>query len=443
VASALGAGCSASNLGGSSVQTQDGGGSGSGSNSSSGSDSGSGSGSGGSSSGGTEGGQPASYPAFPPEMGQLVDNGGGKLTAAKIVTVTWATDSNASSLQDFDDRLGASQYWKTALAEYGIGTASSSPADHVVVQTAAPNPWDAAAIDTWAQQQAAGAPTNGWPAPDAQTVYMVFVPPDVKVTDKGQDACQSEGGYHVELQAGANPNGVAYALAIQNCSVEGGTNVLQDSTSTAAHEIAEAATDPFPNNAPSLYGFDPDHLAWELWNEWQDEVADACEYFDEAYYTEGSDLPYLVQRLWSNASAKAGHDPCVPVPSGPYNNVTPLDLQSIDVNAVDANGNVSPFTTKGWRIAPGQSAKVKVGLYSDTPMAPWTVEIIDSDGVGQKPPGVLTVSPSTFTGQNGDTVELTITVETAPTQGTAALLTFGSVFGGQQHHYMPVIVGTY
>jgi hypothetical protein len=385
----------------------------------------------------------SSYPAFTPEMPQLVDNGGPKLTSAKIVTVTWATDTNAASLQDFDDKLGPSQYWKTALAEYGIGPASSGPTNHVVVQTAPPNPWDAAAIDTWTQTQIAGAPANGWPAPDAQSVYMVFVPSTVKVTDTGADACASEAGYHVELKAGSNPDGVAYALAIQNCSIEAGTNVLQDSTSTAAHEIAEAATDPYPNNAPSIYGFDPDHLAWEVWNEWQDEVADACEYFDEAYYTEGSDLPYMVQRLWSNASAKAGHDPCVPVPSGPYNNVSPLGLQTISVAAVDANGNVSPFTTKGWRIAAGQSAKVQVGLWSDAPMATWTVEIIGTDGVGSKPPGVLSVTPSTFTGRNGDTVDLTVTVQTAPTQGTAALLTFGSVFGGQEHHYMPVLVGVY
>jgi hypothetical protein len=395
-----------------------------------------------SSSGSSSSGGSSTYPAFPPEMPTLVDAKGGKLTSAKIVTVTWSTDPNAATLQDFDDKIGASQYWKTALAEYGIGPATSGASNHVVVTTAPPNPWDAAAIDAWTQQMAVAAPGNGWPAPDAQTVYMVFVPPDVAVTDQGADACNVEAGYHVELTAGPNPDGVAYALALQHCSSEFGTNVVSDSTETAAHEIAEAATDPYPNNAPAWGTFDADHLSWELWNDYQDEVADACEYFDEAYYKEGTDLPYMVQRLWSNASGKAGHDPCVPAPAGAYNNVTPLDLASVSVTAVDVNGKVTPFTTKGWQVPVGQTVKVKVGFYSDAPHAAWQVQAAEGDCCTQPWASVLTVSPTSFTGQNGDSVELSITANKAPAQGSAALLTFTSDAGQGTKHYMPVVVGT-
>jgi hypothetical protein len=428
------AGCGSSSGNPADAESQDAGGSSSGSDS-------------GSSSGATAG-----YPAFTPEMPVLQNANGATLTAPRIVTVTWPSDTNQASLQDFDDRIGASAYWKTALTEYGIGPASSGPSNHVVVQTPPPATWAASDIDAWAQQQAGSPSTSGWPAPDAQTVYMVFVPSTINVTDvdpstnKTVDACILEEGYHTTLTAGTNPSGVAYALALEHCPIEYGTDVLGDATETAAHELAEAATDPFADalgNPSGWIGFDADHLAWELWNQWQDEVADACQYFDEAYYKEGADLPYMVQRLWSNASAKAGHDPCVPAPAGPYSNVTPLGLDSLSVTAVDAAGTASKFSTKGWHIAPGQTAKVQVGFYSDGPTSAWSVQAVEGDCCTQGWTRALTVSPSTFTGQNGDTVELTITADNAPAQGTAALLTFWSDAGNKQNHYMPVVVGVY
>jgi hypothetical protein len=91
-------------------------------------------------------------------------------------------------------------------------------------------------------------------------------------------------------------------------------------------------------------------------------VGDLCECFDEVYLQGGSDEPYMLCRLWSNASAAAGHDPCVPAPGSAYND--------------------------------------------------------------------------------------TITVDQAPAQGTAALLTFWSdagpsAAGTHVHHYVPVVVATY
>jgi hypothetical protein len=445
---AVASGCGSSSGGGVTVNGDAGAGSSSGGGDGGASSSGGDDAASSSSSGGSSGAGSSTYPAFPPEMGTIVDAKGGTLTAAKIVTVTWSTDPNAATLQDFDDKLGASQYWRTALAEYGIGPATGGASDHVVVTTAPPNPWDASAIDAWTQQMAAAAPGNGWPAPDAQTVYMVFVPPDVVVNDKdpgtGQptDACNLEQGYHVAITAGSNPDGVAYALCIQHCSSEYGTQVVSDSTETAAHEIAGAATDPYPTSAPAWGTFDADHLGWELWNDYQDEVADACEWFDEVYYEEGADLPYMVARLWSNASGKAGHDPCVPAPAGAYNNVTPLGLESVSVTAIDVNGGVSPFTTKGWHVPVGQTVKVTVGFYSDAPHAAWQVQADEGDCCTQPWDSVLTVSPSSFAGQNGDTVELSITTNQAPAQGDAALLTFSSDAGQGTKHHMPVVVAT-
>jgi hypothetical protein len=57
-----------------------------------------------------------------------------------------------------------------------------------------------------------------------------------------------------------------------------GMSVVDDATASGAHEIVESATDPATNSNPAVVGFDPGHLAWELWTEWQDEIADACEF---------------------------------------------------------------------------------------------------------------------------------------------------------------------
>jgi hypothetical protein len=311
------------------------------------------------------------------------------------------------------------------------------------VQTALTTGIDESAIDTWVQDQIANAATSGWPSPDAQTAYIVYVPDTVKVTSQGADACTSSFGYHVELEAGANPNGVSYGLILEQCYTQANQTLMQNATATAAHEIAEATTDPYPNNDPALHGFDSNHLGWALWNDWQDEVGDLCQYFDEVYFQGGSDEPYLLCRLWSNASGAAGHDPCVPVPTTPYNNVTPLGLQDVSVQAVGGDGTVATFATKGWRIAPGQSANVTVGFYSDAPTGAWTVQAVEGDCCTSPWTSVLTITPSTFSGKNGDKVQLGITVNNAPTQGTAALLTFWSDAGNKQNHYMPVVVATY
>ena len=127
--------------------------------------------------------------------------------------------------------------------------------------------------------------------------------------------------------------------------------------------------------------------------------------------------------------------------------MTPLGPVSLDVNALvynpDGSTSVAPFTTKGWRIAPGATATVQVGFYSDAPMDAWTVTAIEGDCCTYPWADVLTVTPSTFSGKNGDTVSLSITVKAAPAQGTAALLTFSSSKRVGTTHMMPVIVGTY
>jgi hypothetical protein len=375
------------------------------------------------------------YEAFPPDFPTIENQGGPVLGHPRLVTVTWASDPQAPTLEAFDQALGASSYWKTVMGEYAIG-----PIQNVAVTIAAAPPaqWADTDIDAWVKQQAQSS-TSGWPAPDGETAYIVYLPATVQLTSMGQAACQAYAGYHTDL--GTNPD-IAYALVPEACYQGTGYSLVDNATSSAAHEIVESATDPFSNQSPAWLGFDKDHLAWELWTEWQDEIADACEFSNYTYFKEGSDLPYLVARIWSNASAQAGHDPCLPLVAGAYFDVAPQGLQDVGVQAVAADGmTVQGFTSKGWRISPGQSATVSVGFFSDAPRSAWSVAVAEGDCC-TTPAGLLDISPTMLSGKNGDVGQVTITVKKAPAVGSAISLSFTSGDGMLQH-VRPVLVGAY
>ncbi len=368
------------------------------------------------------------YEAVPPDFPAIVDNGGPKLTAPKLVTITWAGDPSAATLQDFDAKLGASAYWKATTAEYGIGPATST---NLVVASAPPSTWDDTEVDAWVKTQAQSR-SSGWPPPDGQTLYVVYLPASVTLTSMGKDACRQYSGYHTDLHT--DPD-IAYALIPEGCYRGSGYSLLDNATSSAAHEIVEAAADPFTNASPGVIGFDRAHLAWEIWTQWQDEIADACEYGHDAYYREGADLPYLVARIWSNASAQAGHDPCGPRTPAPYFDVAPLGLADVAVLVVGPDGrSVAPFRGEAWHLAVGQSLAVKVAFFSDVPSDPWQVRITEGGCCGP-PEGVLAIEPSTLSGKNGDVAVVTLTAKGAPAprSGNAVPLTFSSASTSAVH----------
>ena len=366
---------------------------------------------------------------------QVVDQGGPKLNVPRIVTVTWADDDAGAVMRDFDHKIGASKYWKETTAEYGIGPAVS---DDVILQTAPPAAWDDTQIDPWVQTNATSS-SSGWPQPDGETMYVVYLPASVKLTTMGQDACQAYGGYHTDL--GGNPD-VSYALIPESCWVGTGFSLIDNATSSAAHEIVEAATDPFPNESPAMLGYDGNHVAWELWTQWQDELADACEFRSDTYYREGADLPYMVARIWSNAAAAAEMDPCAPVIGLPYFDVEPQGLQDLSVQAVGSDGKtVAGFSPKGWHISPGQTQTVSVVLEGVSPTTTWGVVATEGDCC-TNPAGLLTITPSQFTGHSGDVMQVSITVHAAPKIGTAIMMTFASQDNGTTH-LRPAVIGAY
>ncbi len=386
----------------------------------------------------SSGGPPrSSYPALKPDVGQLVNRGGALLTSAKIVTVTWTVDPNESALEDFGDKLGASSYWKTVAGEYGGGPAISGAANHVEISTPPPAMIEETDLETWLVQQVGGT-TSGWPAWDPETVYVVYVPTATMLTSAGVDTCQTHASMHAEVAVGNDPH-VTYVFVDESCN--GTRSVLDGATSAASHEILEAVTNPHTFSDQGVIGFDTAHLAWGLLdNQHDDEIGDTCEGFSDAFFTGPADLPYSLQRMWSNANAATGHSPCVPQSMEPYFNVTPIGMEMLDVLVGVAQ---TPKTALGYRVAVGSTRTFDVAYYSDAPTGYWDLTAVEGNGITPPAAPQLTLALAKGGGLNGDKDQVTVTVNSAGTNGNAILMTIVSTAPGHTTHYSPILIGAY
>jgi hypothetical protein len=268
------------------------------------------------------------------------------------------------------------------------------------------------------------------------------------------DACQQGvGGYHGSVTSPVLGGDVAYAV-VPSCAFGGPTT--DESTASMSHELIEAATDPFSSDRNvqnvAWYGFDQNHFDWMYFNELQAENGDACEFYREAFFqnTEPS-FSYVVQRIWSNSSIAGGHHPCVPVPSGPYFNVTPLGLKPVTVTLpglLTGGGGPQNTSTMGVRIPAGQTGTFTVGFYSDAPTSgPWTISattgnpiLRGQDFLAQYNGSTITASVDRTSGLNGEKAHVTVSVTTTGATFGGELLTITSTLGGVAH-YMPIWIG--
>jgi hypothetical protein len=389
-------------------------------------------------------GAPSStYPAFKPDLANLANNGGVVLTNAVIVPVTWPGDPGAAFLEKFSDEIGTSDYWTKTTVEYGVGPGQSGAANHVRLTEAAPAVMSDQDLDNFVIKNAGDPAISHWPAPTAQTVYLLMLPQDMSLTLGGQDACgQGIGGYHTNTTV--NGNQVAYAI-VPRCAFGGATTpqqLLDLATQSASHELIEAATDPHPQTDAAWIGYDDNHLSFDFFQQFQSENADSCEFFKSSFYqnTETS-FAFNVQRSWSNKSAQAGHDPCVPLPANPYFNVAPIAAEDLVVDLSTVGGNAAS-KTRGYAVKVGETRTFAVGLYSDAPTSgPWALTVAESNPVfGAPKTSRLAVSIDKQTGQNGEKAYVTVTVKLAG-KTKAELLTVVSS-SGQSKHYMPILIGT-
>jgi hypothetical protein len=392
------------------------------------------------------------YPAFTPYMPQVLNQGGTVLASPQIVTITWLSDTSYATWEAFDDGIGATAYWSAATSQYGVGAATGGTSNHVEQSTAEPTSWSDTDVANFVLAQAGDLTTSGWPAPNGNILYTIYLPQTTSSTFTLQGfgaACSAGvGGYHDNVYLTGTGN-IAYAVVL-DCPGDQTTDV----TESASHELAEGSTDPYPSSSIAYMGLDDSkYYAWDFYQAGSGtEVGDMCEVYFDSFYTDTTDsnFNYGVQRIWSNSNAIAGHAPCVPAETGSYFNVTPLDLEPVTIDAIDIGG-LSTSPTLGYTIPVGKSKTFAVGFYSDGPVtAPWTVTVRDEGdpyagyyftAVGTS---AVTASIDVTSGQNGQIGYVTVTVNSVD-QTKADLIVIesrsassGGSFG--LRHIMPILI---
>jgi hypothetical protein len=360
-------------------------------------------------------GEAGTYDALPAPP-QVQNGDGGVLASPNIVAIFFANEDPMllPTLESFYTGIGASTYW-AATSEYGVGPATAT---NVVLTEDAPatiddtsdSAGDNTALETWLLNAITAAPSE-LPAWTPNTEYVVNYPATTKVTSDG-DQCVAFDGYHSDFQNAAMTTTYNYAV-VPRCTDMGST-LLATFASTASHELIEGATDPYPDYAPGWAQVDNAHLYFDEANTGS-EIGDMCQDDLEAYY-QFSDFPFIVQRFWSNKSALAGHDPCVPeLPNTVFFNAVP---ELPDTGLFNYNlGNVKVDSVT---IPVGQSKTIYVDLYSDGVIPDWDVQAYDFNYFysGVATDALLTFDMPITKGNNGARLPVTITVKAAGNANT-------------------------
>jgi hypothetical protein len=303
-------------------------------------------------------------------------SGRSVLGAPSLVTVTFPDDPLAPKLEAFAKELQTSAYWTTVTAPYcdGDGGPCIGPGSAPVAITY-PSPAASLYVDIPEEGVDAdsGVALQPWlldaieagvlpaPAPGidagledgvlSDTVYLLYFPPETTIESGSSTSCTDFVGYHYVAQYG--DTWLVYAV-LPECPPSP-PNVAIDVTVAASHEIVEAVTDPMLDGSGGYcLSPSPGNIGWIDATD-VGEAADLCEFDIPNTWSFGS---YSVQRIWSNANASLGHDPCAPVPTD------------------DAYFNASPETSY-FVMDVGSSVTFDVDAFSTTPRDDWTLAVYD------------------------------------------------------------------
>ncbi len=372
----------------------------------------------------------------------VVYGGAPLVLAPKVVTITFPGDSLAGSLSTFGDGLTSTPYWTSVTSEYcsaasscigqGTGTTvalTTAPAASYTDSTTG----GASSLQTFL----AGLITSGKvPAATADTIYALYFPSTVSISLDGATSCSVFGGYHSSMTMGSET--VIYAV-IDECPPQTGAKpatLLEETTISGSHEVVEASTNPVNTQQEAGFYLDfsqQNSIGWN--NVGGGEIGDLCVDPFGLGQDETLENGYTVQRIWSATNAKAGKNPCVPIPTGEvYFNAFP----TVSAVVVDV----------------GQSKTIEVDALADGAMGAWTVGVQDATNQsGTTPYLSFTIPGSVNNPQLGPTVqmtsgskiEVTVTLEADPGStpdqvATGIMLSLNSAHTAA--HYWPFIALT-
>lgn len=379
---------------------------------------------------------PAPFPAFKIDAPQVVSAGGPVLKTPKVTPIFLPGFQYTKEVTDYAATLGATKFWSASVGEYGVGALTSNMP---ITSTDAPASGNMNISDQDIQNYVSsrfdGTHMEYGSKPDPDTIYTLFFPTTTTISlggggGGGGQSCQSFGGYHDNVTV--NGQDVAYAV-IPDCGSFGMLNGLDALTGTTSHEWEEAVTDPFPSTQPAYGSVDDAHAIWEFFLG-GGEVGDMCAQFSSSFYKPDG-YAYVVQRPWSNASAKAGHDPCQPeLDNEVYFNSAPVFPDMITLG-----GGGQTFTTEGIKIPVGMTKTLELDLFSEAPTTgPWNVTVQGLTRGGGAAP--LSFTYDKQSGQNGDKIMVSITAtaaSTSPSKTSRLLIT--SQLGATKHIWLGLV----
>jgi hypothetical protein len=335
-------------------------------------------------------------------------NGGPVIASPVLVPITYQDDTNRATLEAHAVWMAGSTWLTTVGAEYGVGAASIL--GNGELSSNAPMTLN----DSQLQSNLAGWIMGGSvPRPAGgsfdSVLYMVYLPSHTTMTGPGSAAgCSDFDAYHQEM----NMSGihVSYEVILACPTSTPGLNDLQQEELAAAHELIEAATDPFPNTNPGWIF--PSNAA-SPWAVIGGEVADLCAQ-PRQVYSEGQNY---AQRVWSNAAAASGtQDPCIPAGSEAYYGVT---------SAVGGSGTA------------GMQLKFMLDGWSTAPVSNWNLNV--GPGPGTFRP---TLALDLHSLNNGGHAMLTVTIPAGTPGGGVAVVFVQSSFSMTDYHLWPLLIET-
>lgn len=320
----------------------------------------------------------------------------------------------------FLSALGASEYWRTTTSEYGVEPLGAVTA----VDFPKPLPSYMSAADTQAfvaeTIRASGlisgttVPWSGW-ALRPDTLFLFFIPTQNQIE---LISCSKALGYHNYALITSSGDVAPYAvMGGLDCPTADGSWPTSLSM-VVSHELVEAATDPFPGIAPALQRVDNDHAALDRIS--GSEIGDLCNALPPIVANLEGASAALVARIYSNAQAAAGKDPCVPEDPtfGPFFQTTIVLLDPVKLAGIP--------TVRGVQVSVGQTVTVEVRIATsariDDPIAlEPTTSVVPATSTQ---PAELTLTLDRDTARNGDVVHLSITRNAPPPPGAQ-----GTYFG--------------
>lgn len=367
--------------------------------------------------------QPLSLGALMPQ--EVAGNPQAIMATPTVVAITYDTDPQRADVEAFYAQYAASPAWALQTAEYGIGALTVGTPRHL---TGTPAPSDTAIHQILTSKLTGASPA--WGAPDENTLYSFTLPVGTHYIDNsGQMRC---GGYHDDVIVGGVD--VAYSVQVP-CTFPPPTTALQVLGFTLSHELVEGVTDPRYEHDYAWGAVDDAHQVWSYVTD--GEVADLCIYTSTFLWDNAPGMTYTIQRMWSNAAARAGTDPCIGDPSTPYYQGVPDQPDDVTISLFG-----SQIMTKGTRIAVGASGTLTLHVMG-TGGGPFIVSVHDvsSTFFGDQTPA-LTFTQPTGAHALGDTITVPVTVHAKDTYlGAESFEVDTTPMGGGPTTYFYGVVG--